>query len=109
MASGSVVFELEDTSSNKKGIWASWWDSESGTPWTRDLEVWRIGPFLPTSFKLHRTTAYGSVSGATISDRRDAAQDVWDDYKTETGYTPGANDVALEYDGELKEIPGFDI
>lgn len=109
MASGSEVFELEDTSSNDKGIWAIWWDSESGTPWTRDLEIWRVGPFLPTSFKLTRTSAYGSVSGANISARRDAAEDVWDDYKTAKSYTPGANDKALEYDGELGEIPGFEI
>jgi hypothetical protein len=109
MASGTQVFELEDTSSNDKGIWAIWWSDTTGTPWTRDLEVWRVGPFLPTSFKLHRTTAYGSITGGTTSARRDDAQDIWDEYQSETGYSPGTNDKALEYVGDIKPIPDFDI
>jgi hypothetical protein len=109
MAAGSIVFALEDSSSNDKGIWAIWWGAESGTPWEREAETWRIGPFLPTSFKIGKTTSYGTITGATTSARRDDAQDIWDDYKTDTGYSPGANDKALEYIGDLKEIPGFDI
>ncbi len=109
MASGSIVFELEDSSSNDKGIWAIWWGSESGTPWERPGEVWRIGPALPTDFKAGKTTSYGSITGATTSDRRDDAQDIWDAYKTATSYSPGPTDTALEYEGDVREIPGFEI
>lgn len=109
MASGSVVFELKDTSDNDKGLFAIWWSDKSGDPWEREVEVWRPGATLGSVFKAYSTTDYGTVSGATTSARRSSAQDVWDEYKSETGYEPGGSDHALEYIGDLKEIAGFDV
>jgi len=109
MASGSVVFDITDTSSNDKGMYAIWWSDKSGTPWEREVEVWHVGALLGSTFKIDATTDHGTVSGATTAARRSSAQDVWDEYKSDTGYDPGGSDHALEYIGDLKEIPGFDV
>ncbi len=104
------VWELKDSSDNRLGIVAVWWGSKSGSPWTRAVNEFRCftAP-LPSDTKITVTTAYGSLSGATLAARRSSFQDIWDEFKSETGFEPGEDVIAEEFTADQCEAPGFDV
>jgi hypothetical protein len=104
------VWELKDSSDNELGIVAIWWGSSSGDPWSRPINEFRCFAVpLPTDTKIAATTAYGTLSGATVAARRSSFQDLWDEFKSETGFSPGEDVVAEEWIGIQKDAPDFDV
>ena len=104
------VWELVDGSNNKLGLIAIWWGTKSGDPWTRPINEFRCFEVpLPSDVKMTATTAYGSLSGATVAARRSSFQDIWDEFKSETGFSPGEDVVAREWIGLQKDAPGWDL
>jgi hypothetical protein len=110
IAADAGVWVLKDSSDNELGLIAIWWGTKSGTPWSRPINEFRaFEQPIPDNTKVQLTTEYGTLSGATVGARRSSFQDIWDEFKSESGFEPGEDVVALEWIGTQKEAPGFDV
>ncbi len=100
---------LKDDSGNHLGLLQMWWSAEVGTPWHREVEVWRASLVLPDLFYLEDVdNGFVPIRGRTTAQRQSAAAKNWASHSADKGIdTSGI--TPLVWIGKLTEIPGFVI
>ena len=120
MAQYTTVFEITTLGGTPLGLHIAWaGDLDYHDNVTRMAEVWRFSPWLPENFLLNKKEGdglngdYGQITGATHAERTQEAQAMWNIWLSKYTAVPGTE--ALEWfgginqEGQLREIPGFNI
>lgn len=101
------IWKLDDSAGIDVGLFGVWWGPPAQP---RLVNLWRVHIMpVPVNSRMELTTAYGTITGDNLNQRRAAFQGVYNNYLADpdVGFDPTHPDVrAREWTGFMKESSG---